>query len=374
MEAKVAMATSLPVSNSKGASSKKDDDSTPRNIGSILGSEVICITVGAEEEQLFVHRAVFENSDSHSLKQVVSGKFKEGKGENGLDWTTEDPETVRRLLAYLYCGDYHVPKPEVKNVTADAQGFADAGASTLVGQDSGKKPKGEQEEQCEQIAAATIIRPLTPIQYHLEHIRLPTWRYNTEAGDLEHTSRLGKEFAFAEAMLAHARLYVLAQYHLLCPLETLTLQRLTQVMVLAESHSYNLEDDVLPIVTFTYNCGEFERPSELRELVSQFVALNFHRFEGDGVLDILEVGGGFVRDVCSKIGRQLLANELKAGGGRGRVAQKTHGKATVKPTRLHNVGNFRHANPINARPSLIPADVAHLYSFLGDGTGTGTVW
>lgn len=278
-----------------------------------------------------------EKSDSHTLKQVISGKFKEGRGENGLDWSSEDPKTVRRFLTYLYSGDYHVPKPELKKSAIESQNGveADSGPVQAGNVEQGKKSKTESDEQS--VEQPGVARPLTPVQYHLEHVRLPTWRYNTDAGDLEHTPRIGKEFAFGDAMLAHARLYVFAQYHLLRPLEILTLQRLTQVMVLAETHSHNLEADIIPVIEYAYHHEDLDRPPDLRELVSQFVAIHFHQFEGEEIYDILEAGGCFVRDVCSKLGRQLLANELKSGGGRGRVAHKAYGK-TGKPTRAHPPG------------------------------------
>ncbi|KAK6523711.1 hypothetical protein TWF281_001683 [Arthrobotrys megalospora] len=360
--------------NGKGVVPKKDEESTPLHIGSVLDSELICITVGAEKSKLWVHRATFEKAESHTLNQVISGKYKEGKGENGLDWSTEDTETVRRFLTYLYSGDYHVPKPEVKQVTAAAiaenlcSGGEGTGHATLPVYEQGKKStKPESDEYGEQ--STGLGRPLTPIQYHLEHVRLPTWRYNTDAGDLEHTPRTGKEFSFAEALVAHARLYVLAQYHLLRPLEILTLQRLTQVMVLAETHSYNIEEDVIPLIDFTYHTDDLDRPPDLRELVSQFVALHFHRFEGDEIFEILEAGGGFVRDVCSKLGRQLLANELKAGGGRQRVAQKGQTK-NKGATRVNAPGNHR---PL--RPSALPDEVARWYNLLDNiNSNVGNGW
>ncbi|KAK6339624.1 hypothetical protein TWF718_009020 [Orbilia javanica] len=362
-------ATVMAASNSKAVVLRKDEDSMPRHIGSILDSEVIRVMVGQDKQVLYVHRAILEKSDSHTLKQVVSGKFKEGRGENGLDWSSEDPETVRRFLTYLYSGDYHVPKPELKKSTIEPQNGVESGsgaAPPAAATDHGKKPRNEPDEQSVDQSGG-VARPLTPIQYHLETVRLPTWRYNTDAGDLEHTPRIGKEFAFGDTMLAHARLYVFAQYHLLRPLETLALQRLTQVMVLAENHSYNLEADVIPIIEYTYHDEELERPEDLRELVSQFVAIHFHRFEGEDIYDILEAGGTFVRDVCSKIGRQLLANELKSGGGRGRLTAKAYGRNAGKPGRAHQAGNYR--LPSNIRPSALPENIAQWYGIMDNLNG-----
>ncbi|KAF3089092.1 hypothetical protein TWF569_009094 [Orbilia oligospora] len=346
-------------SNPKGVIPKKDDESPPHQIGLVLDSEVIRITAGEDKPAFYVHRAVLEKSDSPILKQVISGKFKEGRGENGLDWSSEDPETVRRFLTYLYSGDYYVPKPELKRSADELQNGVESGSGTAQAgnaTEQGKKSKTDPDEQgVEQTGA--IVRPLTPVQYHLEHIRLPTWRQNTDAGDLEHTPRAGKEFAFGEAMLAHSRLYVFAQYHLLKPLEVLTLQRLTQVMVLAETHSHNLEADILPIVEYTYHADDLNRPGDLCELVSQFVAIHFHRFEGEEFYEILEAGGGFVRDVCSKLGRQLMANELKSNGGRGRVAQKAYGK-TGKLNRVHPPG------PCSVGPVLDSIDFLLMFAHL----------
>ncbi|KAF3922977.1 hypothetical protein ABW20_dc0102669 [Dactylellina cionopaga] len=290
----------------KMAEIKEVGPSKHEYFASLLDSETIAIKIGAKGETISVHRSLFSAADSASLRAVVSGTYAEGHGEKGLDWTAEDAETVKRMVTFLYTGDYYVSMPDVKKSDPDI-------------------PEVEPEYESKQTNDDEGMRPLTPIQFHLRK-GLPTWRCNTEAGNLQFVQKPGKEFAYGPSMLDHAKLFVLADFHQLDSLMKLALQRLTQTLLYAETSSYDLLKDTIPLIVYTYHGSDLARPLDLRELVSQWVALHYHELDGEELLEILEKGGDFVRDVCPKIGRRILAQEIKAGGGRGRIAHKIYQK------------------------------------------------
>ncbi|KAJ6258519.1 hypothetical protein Dda_6563 [Drechslerella dactyloides] len=286
-------------------------------VSALLNSETISIKVGAAGEILHVHRHLFENSESPSLKAIVSGKYKEGKGENGLDWSDEDVETIKRMLAFLYTGDYHVPEPRSVNSAANTKKAAN-NTEDKPDPYGGSNSTDSIDDEGD---APGLMRPLTPIQYHLKDVRLPTWRVTTEAGKAEYMNRGHRTSEYAHVLLAHAQVYVLADYHQVKSLMKMALQRLTQVMLHMVDGAADLQSDLLQLVNYTYH-QQILRPENLRKLVAQFAALHFQELSGEGWEDILEQGGLFVKDLCARLSRRILNQEVKMGGARGRIAQR----------------------------------------------------
>ncbi|KAF3939010.1 hypothetical protein ABW19_dt0205456 [Dactylella cylindrospora] len=290
--------------------SKNESKTAAALLSNQLESEVIPIKVGQglQRTTIYCHKALLKSANSHSLNALVSGKYREGTGEHGIDFKDDNVETVKRLVTFLYTGDYHVPKPTMMSVVA-----------TIEPKDEKASDKDSETEDDKKIPKEA--RPLTPISRHLQDVRLPTWRENTEAGQLEFMERKGRTFAFGPLMLAHAQVFVLADYHGFEELMKLSLQKLTQVMVYSEASSDNLSDDFIPLISYTYR-QELDRPARLRSLVAQFASLHYHELEGPKWEECLEEGGTFMRDLHPRIARRLLSHEVKAGGFRGRLVER----------------------------------------------------
>ncbi|EWC47270.1 hypothetical protein DRE_03389 [Drechslerella stenobrocha 248] len=275
------------------------------HIVSLLNSEPIVIKIGKENERILVHRSLFTASESPSLKAVVSGKYKEGKGENGLDWTSEDPDAVKRMIAFLYTGDYNVTEP--KDVSIGLAPFVER---TNVDDTDAQKTISEYNFNDGSTKRDEVARALTPIQHHLKDIHLPTWRVNTEAGNLEYADRSGRIFEYGPLFLAHAKVFVLADYHQAELLMAAALRRLSQVMIHAAESSANLTSDLIQLVNYTYR-QEVLRPENLRKLVAQFAALHFQELNGGEWEEVLEQGGLFVKEVNSARAPAVLENVVQ---------------------------------------------------------------
>ncbi|KAF3921208.1 hypothetical protein ABW21_db0203919 [Orbilia brochopaga] len=305
-----------------------DEPTASSRVASFLDSETFFIKVGKDGDVLRVHHSLFTKSESPALQAVVSGKYKEGKGENGLDWTSEEVDTVKRMLAFLYTGDYNVPLPKTIKISAGAKDKAKATkenkSKASVAEDRSVDWDGWDATDTIAEEGGTqggISRPLTPLQHHLEDVRLPTWRVNTEAGNIEYMEKNGRVFEWAPLLLAHAKVYVLADYHQLNSLMRLALQRLTQVMLYMADTTVNFQSELVQLIDYTYNQG-LTRPEDLRKLVAQFTALHFHELGGAEWEGVVEHGGLFMRELCTRLGRRLLNQEIQLGGARARIAHR----------------------------------------------------
>ncbi|KAK6337797.1 hypothetical protein TWF696_001277 [Orbilia brochopaga] len=321
----------------------------------LLDSETISITVGDQGKILHVHRALFETSESPILQAIVSGKYKEGKGENGLDWTTEEVETVKRMLAFLYTGDYNVPPPKPVKVPAATMEKPPKESKKVQGNgDDWEGPSAIDTNGEEGETQGGLTRPLTPLQHHIKNVRLPTWRINTEAGHLEYMDRTNRTFEYGPLLIAHAKVYLLADYHQVESLMTMALERLIQTMLHMTEAAANFQADLVQLINFTYH-QDSERPEDLRKLVAQFAALHFQEFGGEEWETVLEQGGLFMKDLCTRLGRRILNQEMKLGGARARIAQRQ--------ARQKNSGGSqgnRHAS--GTHPMTIPAALGQWYA------------
>ncbi|KAF3913453.1 hypothetical protein AA313_de0201451 [Arthrobotrys entomopaga] len=280
---------------------------------------MIPIKAGADKKVIWTHRDNLAESESASLKALVSGLYKEGDGQNGIDWSDWEYETVVQFVTYLSIGDYHVKVPELKGMTPEMP----------------KKPNSKNGKTAPATASvpglSRAILPLSRIDKLLPDPALPTWRRNTDAGDfhftLQDAKHEDKQFEFGPTLVSHAKVYVLADYHNVDTLKALSLRRLAQTMQMAELHTWDLISDVLALVEFVYP-DDIGRPQQLRDVVSHFVALHYSKLvTNEEVLTTLERGGEFVRDVCAKVGSQILVHEAMLSGAKGRIAMDQIRKA-----------------------------------------------
>ncbi|KAK6531697.1 hypothetical protein TWF694_002873 [Orbilia ellipsospora] len=285
---------------------------------------MVPIRAGADKKVIWTHRDNLAESESSTLKALVSGQYKEGDGQNGIDWSEWDYGTVIQLITYLSIGDYHVKLPELKEMTPEVPTPSSSKPANTAHQAAEVQPRG--------------IQLLTRIDRFLPDPPLPTWRRNTDAGDfhfmLSEAKQQDKKFDFGPALVAHAKVYVLADYHNVDTLKSLALRRLAQTMQMTEHHSWDLIGDVLALVEFVYP-EDMGRPLQLRNIVSHFVALHYSKLvANEEVLTTLERGGEFVRDVCAKIGSQILVHETMFSGAIKRIAtdQMKKGEGTKNNT------------------------------------------
>lgn len=244
-----------------------------------------------------VHKGLLSTSSSAYLKAVVSGNYREGHGED-LDWTHEDPATVCRLITHLYTNDYYVELPEeIEPSTGD----------------SGPVVNEERKRRTPTPTHGTFRRP-TPKSYQLtplsEYFSLetPVLTRPTDAGRLAASQETKRKCKFASTIVAHAQVYVLADYHGLVELSNLSLQRLVQTLDYAGRNSDCIENEVIALAEFTFNQfdprgGErLVRPRNLQDISARFAAVHFVKLSGEEWSEVLEQSDPYLRfcllEVC----------------------------------------------------------------------------
>lgn len=107
-------------------------------------------------------------------------------------------------------------------------------------------------------------------------------------------------------LLAHARLYVLAEIYNIKKLKSLALQKLHAILSQSNPYEAAYHRDVMVLIRYTYeNTLSREHKDELRMLVSCYVADEKAIAGSKQCLDLIEQVGAFARD---------LVSELLAGG------------------------------------------------------------
>lgn len=251
-----------------------------------------------------VHKDIL-TSQSQVFRAASTGIWKEST-ERKIDLEDWDGETVGRLVEFLYTGNYQYPNPEQisPGQQTSEEGFFQV-ETLQVGQET------IQPQQKSPESRQYTSRPLTPLSKCL-HMSLPQDQDSpeTDAAKLEKFDP--SCYDYKEALLSHAKVYVLAHYKSIDSLQTLALQRLLMTLsrinpINPYSHiALNIVDLVSYVYSNTDNPANSEEP--LRRLISQFVALNFSALQTkEEVMELMGEGGDFVKDVMSKIGRVLRA-------------------------------------------------------------------
>jgi hypothetical protein len=298
----------------------------------------IQIVAGTDREYLTVHIEAIRAAESPSLRALVDESWKESR-ENVIDWSHTDAATIKRFLTFLYTGDYEVPHPEPldNSTTTDSapEGAASDAAMAEELSEPAEEPAAEPEPEppasepleeelapepeledpedtvCVQKALIESYetRPLTPISRCL-NIEPPVEVYKTAAGMFEDASFPYASHCYLGPLLAHAQVYSFAQYHFLPSLQTIALQRLTQVLRRMDCSETHAIHEISELIRFVYEhtatTGTNEEP--LRKLVSHFAAINYtNLMKGEFGEQICQVGD-FAVDLGRKVCRRLLAS------------------------------------------------------------------
>ena len=251
---------------------------------------------GFEQMHFVAHASVLEQSDN--LKAVIHGKWKDSLEREIVleDW---DAATVGRVLQWLYTGDYKVPNPKVPF------------------------PLVKNHKQIARSAAATAQSPkptLTPLaNLRFNKLSPPTKR--TEAETLESwMQRAGDvcyDMDYELTLMAHAKLYVLANYMLLPGLQAFTFERLQKLLSTMSpiKKDKSVISNVVTLIDYVH--ATTTRPDvgeeSLQELITTFIALNFSQFNDGGgkVQRLMNQNRDFAEDVVDKVRRNMADIENK---------------------------------------------------------------
>lgn len=295
------------------------------------------IVAGPNRTKFLAHARVLEKSDK--LRATVQGKWKDSTEHKIVleDW---DPETVGRLLEWLYTGDYDSPFPtEVPQPGAEGQDshVPESLIPTEVpqpGAEGGESPvseisvpstsSGEENNQSTpkhaSVKRSRSLMALASITFNKADPELrPS---HAEAFDQWATKFLDRSRAldFEAALLAHAKLYALADYMLLPTLQAQIFQRFRNLLFFICSGVTVLRlplantpviGNLITLIRYVYaNVTRLESEKEpLQDLISTFIALHYDHFDDKGgeVLQFMKQGGDFQRDLHEKVRRNEIA-------------------------------------------------------------------
>lgn len=205
------------------------------------------------------------------------------------DW---DSDTVRRLVEFLYIGDYWYPDPSPLSPSPASEASEPA-------QPKLKDPKLESDS----------YRPLTPLGRCLQNSLPPD-----QDDSITDSGRLAKfdpaKFDFEEVLLAHAKVYALAHYKSVEALKILALRRLLLVLTKLNpiKRASHISMNLVSFASYVYdNTDSLTHSQEpLRKLTSQFLALNLAAFQTEPrAAELVGKGGDLVKDLIGKVCRRI---------------------------------------------------------------------
>lgn len=262
-----------------------------------LSSEIIEIVTDIGESRIFVHKDALI-SQSAPFRDALNGGWAEATDRKIVmnDW---DSLTVGRMVEFLYCGTYQYPDPTPLSGERSAPVQGTIPRSII----SVPSTVGDQSQ-------SSTPRPLTPVSQCLQ-------KFLSSDQCEDHETAVQRLAGFDPALhnyddvlLAHAKVYHLANYKAILPLQAMALQHLLDTLsrmnpIVAASGSHNV-GGVVELTRYVYaNTDHLENHEEpLRRLVSYFVASNFWVLKSSPDLgQLFSDGGDVVMDVMENVFR-----------------------------------------------------------------------
>lgn len=225
-------------------------------------------------------------------------------------------------MALTYTGDYESPFPaKVSSSNVRAIVAMPSNPGMKAGSQSTPKFKGAKGSQ----------RPLTPLAnicFNKADPELAPSYAKAFRQWVADSDELNTVLDFEASLLAHAKLYALADYMLLPALQAQVFQCLRILLMFikfkfprflrnpASIANTPVVGNIITLVRYVYaNTTKSESEEEpFRKLIINFIALNYDQFEDQGgeVLRFIEQGGDCLVDVYDKVRRNeiTLKNEL----------------------------------------------------------------
>ena len=232
-------------------------------------------------------------SGSQSLAALCDGGFKESI-EGAIDWSHTEHKTVERFLSYLYVGGYDAPLLEICSATDD---FAFKKQKT-DGDSNGRVSRASSPASTR---IPSLNSPFDPFCSNTDSsAHLQTWGSRFTALIDEHTCFTG----FEEALFAHGKLLVFANYHDVPKLASLALRHISYVL---SCMNWGSDTDVMGLTKFVQYiyANTVRRDEPIRMVLANCYALNCTKLLGDHFLATIEEVGEFAADTTEKIVKKL---------------------------------------------------------------------
>ena len=271
---------------------------------SSLTGPIFEVLAGPNRKPFTAHANVL--AKSKRLKASIEGEWKESSDHQLVleDW---DEETVGRVLEWLYTGSYTEPQPQEPPASPKPLDSRNRETGMYVGgetQDITTYPNGDEEMVTTSSWTSRPVEhlklPLPPDTYHtapLTSLRFPT-NVDTESAQESSkatpTAEAESTYTTEAILLAHAKVYVMADYMLLPGLQRLAFEILQEVLS-GIGRGYWKTDGLaiefttaLVVYVYANTTGLSKGKEPLQNLVSTFVATNLHLFkDGEEILQLM---------------------------------------------------------------------------------------
>ncbi|KAI1470920.1 uncharacterized protein F4812DRAFT_419466 [Daldinia caldariorum] len=248
----------------------------------IAASKPFRFLVGPDKKEFFMHAKLVARM-SKPLYALVNGEWKEAK-ESFTEWPEVDEGTFARFCEFAYTGDYTVPEPfkdalaELKNKNKireddnfDLWGgsFTNNGFGTHGGLSKKKKKSSSIFDQSVVRSGSSGDRDRMWEQFRQDVSDEPDHRAKESANT-------DPSLNYSEVLLAHARLYALADCYDVSALAELSVRKLHRTLKVFELHKGVRATDVAQLIDYAYkntmNKGAGE--DKLRGVLATYTACN----------------------------------------------------------------------------------------------------
>lgn len=273
-----------------------------------------------KEERFLVHAALLA-SQSGYLRNLIEKTSGQSSGpERELDIGSWESETLGRLVEFVYTRDYHCPDPApLDTPTTTPEGGSVSGSVGEENATAAAAPPSTESEQDSEAGElrwqfwlpqpqAQQLQGLAPLSEMFAPDILNPQRKPSAAETFATKDFHPAEHDFEEVFLAHAKVYTIARTFEIEALCVLALQRLLRTLVNIDPvpPGSALVSNFVELARYTYATLPGAQ-DPLRDLVSQFAALNFTSMQTQEMKKLMKGGGYFASDLMEKISVTLVA-------------------------------------------------------------------
>lgn len=314
---------------------------------SAFATPIFEIYAGLGRKRFLAHAGVL--SKSEILKTLVEGNWKDSIQQK-IIWEDWDEDTVARFLQWIYTGDYERPYPTPLRTVEEngkREGSPELPQSTSILPTGGL---GELRTDDENLRAVEDLRYTRPRDQNsttsrLHSVRNPvTSQHHSPpkpisslphipsqladklfAEKLAQAQDFGKwpghqfwsstELDYEAILLAHAKMYAMANCFMLSELKHLAHRRLYEILrfIAKPKIETSVIEDIIGLIEWVYDHTDtlISKEEPLRALVVNFATANYPALDGPDFQALMSRGGDFVLDLVAELRKQLSSYKMR---------------------------------------------------------------